>query len=83
MIITGDSPLSFNAGYFSRKQFCNSEELVLSHTFDLKKEEHITLNIDHKQMGVGGDNSWGAEVHQEYRVQAHEYYYGFTISSLR
>ena len=83
MLITGDSPLSFNAKYFGRQQFCNSEELVLNHTFDLKKEEHITLNIDHKQMGVGGDNSWGAEVHQEYRVQAHEYFYGFTISPLR
>ena len=33
-------------------------------------------------MGVGGDNSWGAEVHEEYRVMPHEYYYSFVISPI-
>jgi len=29
---------------------------------------HYTVNVDHLQMGVGGDNSWGAEVHREFRI---------------
>jgi len=29
---------------------------------------HFTVNLDHRQMGVGGDNSWGAEVHREFRI---------------
>jgi beta-galactosidase len=29
---------------------------------------HFTANLDHLQMGVGGDNSWGAEVHREFRI---------------
>lgn len=26
------------------------------HTYDLKKEDFINLNIDYRQMGVGGDD---------------------------
>lgn len=83
MKIEGDSPLCFSAQYFSKEQYSNGETLELKHTYDMVKEAQISLNIDHKQMGVGGDNSWGAEVHEEYRVLPHEYYYSFTISPVR
>ncbi|WP_286261177.1 glycoside hydrolase family 2 TIM barrel-domain containing protein [Thalassotalea atypica] len=39
----------------------------------------VTLNIDHKQMGVGGDTSWGRLVHKEYTIPAKSYQYGFTL----
>jgi beta-galactosidase len=26
------------------------------------------VNVDGWQMGVGGDNSWGLPVHEEYRI---------------
>ncbi len=81
--IEGDSPLSFGAQYYAKNQYSNGESLELKHTYDMEKEAHIFLNIDHKQMGVGGDNSWGARVHEEYRVHPHEYYYGFTISPVK
>ncbi len=72
-------PICFNAQYYSKAQYSNEPEVVYSHPTDLKQEDRIYLNIDHKQMGVGGDNSWGAEVHEEYRVMPHEYYYRFVI----
>lgn len=81
--IEGDTPLSFGAQYYGKEQFCNAEEKELSHTFDLIKEDHISFNIDHKQMGVGGDNSWGALVHEEYRILPHEYFYTFTLSPVK
>jgi beta-galactosidase len=28
----------------------------------------LTVSLDHLQMGVGGDNSWGAQVHPEFRI---------------
>jgi len=41
-----------------------------------------TLNIDHKQMGVGGDTSWGRLVHAQYTIPAQNYRYGFTLIPL-
>ena len=51
------------------------------HTYDLKERPFITLNIDYRQMGVGGDNSWSlaALPHQEFRLPAKEYEYSFII----
>ena len=33
-------------------------------------------------MGVGGDDSWGAMVHQQYRLTENEYEYSFRIRPL-
>jgi beta-galactosidase len=42
----------------------------------------ITVNVDYKQMGVGGDNSWGALQHANYRLSDDHYGYSFTIEPL-
>lgn len=52
------------------------------HTIDVKKRDLITLNIDHLQMGVGGDTSWGRQVHEAYRVKAKKYTYGFRLTPI-
>lgn len=54
------------------------------HTYDLKKRDFITLNIDHKQMGVGGDDSWSLQAlpHPEFRVPAKHYKYSFMIQAI-
>ena len=38
---------------------------------------------DHRLMGVGGDNTWGAEVHPEYTITPREWRYSYTISPLK
>ncbi len=81
--IEGENPICFNAQYYGKGQYSNGEKVELKHTYDMLKESEISLNIDHKQMGVGGDNSWGAMVHEEYRILPHEYYYSFTLSPVR
>ena len=35
---------------------------------DIKKEDQIDWLIDFKQMGLGGDNSWGAKPHSKYTL---------------
>jgi beta-galactosidase len=50
-----------------------------AHDFELTKSNRITVNIDCIQMGVGGDNSWGMPVHNEYLVKSGRYRYGFEI----
>lgn len=49
------------------------------HPFELPQRDYITVNIDYKQMGVGGDNSWGAKTHKEYTLPAKDYEYRFVI----
>ncbi len=40
------------------------------------------VNIDFKQMGVGGDNSWGAKTHAEYILPYAPYRFSFRINRI-
>ena len=49
------------------------------HPINLKPRHEVYLNIDLKQRGVGGDNSWGALPHQQYRLLDDKYTYSFIV----
>ena len=49
------------------------------HTIDVKTRDLTSLNIDYKQMGVGGDTSWGAQTHDEYKLLEKQYEFTFLI----
>ncbi len=53
---------------------------VHRHTTDVRERDLTSINVDYKQMGVGGDDSWGAFTHPEYRLTEKEYSYSFRIS---
>ena len=40
------------------------------HLDELPSVRYTWVRIAAKQMGVGGDDSWGAPVHEEYRIHA-------------
>ena len=48
----------------------------------IEKKDIVWLNIDHLQMGVGGDNTWGAQVHPEYTITPRQWEYSFTLQPL-
>jgi beta-galactosidase len=50
-----------------------------THTNDVKPRDFVNLNVDLGQMGVGGDDSWGAEIHPQYRLLDKKYEYSFRI----
>lgn len=52
------------------------------HGGSIERQDMVTLNIDHRMMGVGGDNTWGAQVHPEYTVSPVEQSYGFTLRAV-
>ncbi len=54
-------------------------KVVNRHTTDVKPRNLTSVNIDYKQMGVGGDNSWGAHTHPQYSLLAREYSYSFRM----
>jgi len=49
---------------------------------DLVERDFVELNIDLKQMGVGGDDSWGARPHLEYTLSPQDYTFRFLIRPL-
>ncbi len=49
------------------------------HGGSIQKKDMVWVNIDYKQMGVGGDNTWGAQTHPEYTITPEKMSYGFTI----
>jgi beta-galactosidase len=53
-----------------------------AHIHELPRRDTITVNLDYKQMGVGGDNSWGARTHREYTLPAKPYSYRFRLSPI-
>lgn len=53
---------------------------MAKHDFELPTRDFVTVNLDHLQMGVGGDNSWGLPVNEPYRIQADRVYqWSFTL----
>jgi beta-galactosidase len=52
------------------------------HANDVKPRDLTSVNIDYKQMGVGGDDSWGARTHDEYRLTGKEYKYTFRMKAI-
>lgn len=56
--------------------------ITSKHGAQIKSGNYIQWNIDHLQMGVGGDTSWGRLVHDEYCIPAVEYYYSFILKPI-
>ncbi|RSK29106.1 DUF4981 domain-containing protein [Bacillus sp. HMF5848] len=42
------------------------------HHYELPNVHHTVITVAGRQMGVGGDDSWGAPVHDEYLIQANQ-----------
>jgi beta-galactosidase len=45
----------------------------------LVERDLVNLNIDYKQMGVGGINSWGTTALPKYSLEYREYNYTFRL----
>lgn len=54
-------------------------KLVNTHIDDVRPHDLVCVNIDYGQMGVGGDNSWGARTHEKYCLRDTRYDYSFRM----
>jgi beta-galactosidase len=81
LLVVGKPLLSVSAHHFFNEDFDPGQEKQQRHPFDLVKRDLVTLNVDYKQMGVGGDTSWGdrARPHPEYTLPVKEYSYRFRL----
>ena len=67
--ITAPNYFSFSAHHQYNNDFDAGDKKMQRHTTDIIKRDFVNINIDYKQMGVGGDNSWGAMPHKAYQIQ--------------
>ncbi|MBI9034668.1 MAG: DUF4981 domain-containing protein [Bacteroidales bacterium] len=81
LLIKGIPTIDFTVLPFDKSELEHSgDPAIRKHGADLKTGQVISLNIDYKQMGVGGDNSWGAPTHKQYTLPATRYHFEFTIT---
>ncbi len=88
LLITGDPVICFAALNYIHDDFESPGKLsqyrkdaksANTHTTDIKPRDLVNLNIDYGQMGVGGDDSWGAPIHAKYRLLERSYEYSFRL----
>ena len=64
---------------FSAWPFPMSELERAKHSAEIRMSNEITVNLDYMQMGVGGDDSWGAQPHEKYRIPITHWDYKFRL----
>ena len=77
-----DHPLGFSAHHQLNSDFDEGNRKIQRHTFDVPQRRSVNVNIDYQQMGVGGDDSWGAKPHDQYMIPARDYSYSFLIQAV-
>ena len=73
LLAKAESPMEFNALLYTPEQLSN-----YNHGFYLQ-EGDITLRLTKRQMGLGGDNSWGAMPFEKYQNLADKPY-SYTVT---
>lgn len=81
--VEGLQPLSGAALHFESADFDPGLSKKNRHSAELVAKSDVFLNIDLAQLGVGGDNSWGAWTHRQYRLEEEEYSYSFILKPVK
>ncbi|MCW3089413.1 MAG: hypothetical protein JWP81_482 [Ferruginibacter sp.] len=79
ILIEGVQPICFSAINHSTESLDPGLTKKQQHPNDLRPDNNVYVNIDFKQRGVGGDNSWGALPHEQYRLLDKKYSYSYVI----
>ncbi|WP_219835643.1 glycoside hydrolase family 2 TIM barrel-domain containing protein [Paenibacillus sp. R14(2021)] len=75
LYIAADAPIELSV-----LPYTPSELEASDHAYKLPVSDKTVVRINHKQMGVGGDDSWGARTHPEYVLHANRSYaFSFTL----
>ncbi len=77
LLVKPQQEINFSAWFYTNQNLHEAQ-----HTTELERSGYITLNLDHKLMGLGS-NSWGSEVLDSYRVYMDAFCYGLTLMPLQ
>lgn len=68
LLAIGEPLLSANALHYTTEDLFCATQKENFYRYQLPDRKTVTLNLDLKQRGVGGDTSWGALPHAEHRL---------------
>ena len=83
LLVTGLPTISFSALPYTIEDLDAGETKSQRHWADLVPRDEVTLSVDYRQQGVGGDDSWGAVPHHEYTLWPREMGFRFLVRPLR
>ncbi|MFC7988036.1 glycoside hydrolase family 2 TIM barrel-domain containing protein [Streptomyces pilosus] len=79
LLVSGEPLLEINASHFTPEDLSAG----VRHDYQLTPRDAVVLRVNHRQMGVGGDDSWGAHTHDEYKLFAdRDYAYTYRLRPL-
>ncbi|MDO4602272.1 MAG: DUF4981 domain-containing protein, partial [Eubacteriales bacterium] len=78
LLAKSSEPIEFNALAYTPEELTNN-----LHSYMLPESDRVIWRLNHKQMGLGGDNSWGAMPLEQYQIPAGETYeYTYTLKPI-
>lgn len=82
IIIESSNLFEFSSHHQYNDDFDGGDRKSQTHTYDIIKRPIVNLNINYKQMGVGGDDSWGKQPHDEYKIKPGNLSFNYSISPI-
>lgn len=81
--VIGVQPVAFSALHSSVEDLDPGLTKKMLHTIDVFPRKEVYLNIDLKQRGLGGDNTWGLLPYKQYRMLDKQYTYSYVLRLVR
>jgi len=82
LLVAGLPHLSVTALHYTTADLDEGEKKVNRHAGEIPPRDFVRLNVDERQMGVGGVNSWGPTALPEYSLPYGDYHYRFVLRGL-
>ena len=83
LLVTGLPTVSWSALPYRMEDLDAGDAKRGRHWTDLEPRGEVTLAVDYRQMGVGGDDSWGAVPRTEYTLWPRDMGFRFLLRPLR
>ena len=77
LMFMGQELLHFDALHYSIQDLAEAKHLDALHTRD-----EVILHLDGWHMGVGGDDGWWSQVHEEFKIYPGIYRYAFNLKPI-
>jgi beta-galactosidase len=68
ILAAGEPLLSVNALHYTSEDITSIDGRGPRHWYQIPRRDNTYLNLDYRQMGVGGDDSWGARPHSQFML---------------
>jgi beta-galactosidase len=79
LLVIGMPMLSMSALHYTVDDLDPGESKAQRHAGELVERDLVNLNIDYRQMGVGGITSWGPTGLPKYSLYYQDYRYSFRL----